>query len=140
MDRELLRRQLIRDEGLRLKPYKDTVGKVTIGVGRNLDDKGISEDEAAMLLDNDIDEHVADLDKHLPWWRGMDDRRQNALANMAFNLGITRLMLFTQTLDNLKRGDYEAAAAGLPLTLWYKQVGRRAVRIIEVFKGGTDSV
>src|SRR5438105_4864784 len=88
MNLDALRKELIRDEALRLKPYKDTVGKLTIGVGRNLDDKGISEAEAAVLLENDIAEHVALLDAKLSWWRKLDEARQNALANMCFNMGI----------------------------------------------------
>jgi lysozyme len=135
MDIDALRRQLIHDEGLRLKPYKDTVGKLTIGVGRNLDDKGISEAEAAVLLENDIDEHVALLDAKLPWWRKLDEARQNALANMCFNLGIEGLLGFTNSLALLERGEYEKAATNLAMSKWAKQVGPRADRIIAVIKG-----
>lgn len=63
MDTQQLREQLERHEGLRLKPYKDTVGKLTIGIGRNLDDKGISRKEAFALLDNDIAEVVRQLEQ-----------------------------------------------------------------------------
>jgi lysozyme len=83
-----LRSDLTRDEALRLKPYRDSVGKLSIGVGRNLDDKGISEAEAEFMLTNDITEHLALLDKYLPWWRTLDEARQLALANLAFNLGV----------------------------------------------------
>lgn len=86
MNQELLATELERDEALRLKPYRDSVGKLSIGIGRNLDDKGISKDEALMMLQNDIAEHLALLDRHLSWWRNMNDPRQRALANMAFNL------------------------------------------------------
>lgn len=68
---ERLKQDLVRDEGKRLKPYKDTVGKLTIGVGRNLDDVGISESEAMALLDSDIAAVFAELDRHVPWWRDM---------------------------------------------------------------------
>jgi lysozyme len=135
MNIDKLRNQLIVDEGLRLKAYRDSVGKLTIGVGRNLDDKGISEAEAAVLLENDIAEHVALLDARLPWWRKLDEVRQNALANMAFNLGIEGLLGFTNSLALLERGEYEKAAANLAMSKWAKQVGPRADRIIAVIKG-----
>lgn len=137
MDIDALRRQLIHDEGLRLKAYRDSVGKLTIGVGRNLDDKGISEAEAAVLLENDIAEHVALLDAKLPWWRKLDEARQNALANMCFNLGINGLLGFTNSLALLERGEYEKAAANLAMSKWAKQVGPRATRIIAVIKGAS---
>ncbi|KAG0310255.1 hypothetical protein BGZ97_012685, partial [Linnemannia gamsii] len=78
--------ELSRDEGRRLKPYRDTVGKLTIGVGRNLTDVGISESECDMLLENDIARIRAWLDLKLPWWRDMDKVRQRVLINMTFNL------------------------------------------------------
>src|SRR5260221_216391 len=128
MNSMMLKLQLINDEGLRLKPYRDTVGKLTIGVGRNLDDKGISQEEAAIMLENDIDEHVALLDAKLPWWRKLDEARQNALANMAFNLGIEGLLGFKNSLALLERGEYEKAAANFAMSKWAKQVGPRADR------------
>jgi lysozyme len=135
VNRDKLERELIRDEGLRLKAYRDAVGKLTIGVGRNLDDKGISEAEAAVLFENDIDEHVALLDAKLPWWRKLDEARQNALVNMCFNLGINGLLGFTNSMALLERGEYEKAAANLAMSKWAKQVGPRAARIIAVIKG-----
>lgn len=143
MDVAALRAQLIVDEGLRLKPYRDTIGKLTIGVGRNLDDKGITRGEAETLLDTDIAEHCALLDKYLPWWSNMDDARQGALANMAFNLGVGpspeqplgKLLTFKNSLAALERGDYETAAANLAMSAWAKQVGPRATRIIAAIKG-----
>ena len=143
LDFDALKRQLIHDEGLRLKPYKDSVGKVTIGVGRNLDDKGISESEADVLLANDILEHVHLLDVYVTWWRRLDAARQGALVNMAFNLGVGpspeqpngKLLTFSSTLAALQRGDYATAAANLRMSKWTKQVGTRAVRIINTLEG-----
>jgi len=130
-----LKQQLIRDEGLRFKPYKDTVGKLTIGVGRNLDDVGISQAEAEFLLEADIKRAVADLDRMLPWWKTLSEERQNALANMTFNMGIATILTFTTTLGLLQRGEYEKAAANLAMSKWARQVGPRATRIIAVIKG-----
>lgn len=141
---EALHAQLIVDEGLRLKPYHDSVGKLTIGIGRNLDDKGISHNEAIALLDNDIAEHLMLLDRELPWWRRLDDARQLVLANMAFNLGVGptpeqpngKLLQFKNTLDHMARGEYDAAADGMAASAWAKQVGERAVRLVTVMRAG----
>ena len=130
-----LRQELIRDEGLRLMPYTDTVGKLTIGVGRNLTDKGISHDEALLLLDSDIKEHLKLLDDNLEWWRSMSENRQRVLANMAFNMG-SKLLSFTNTLAAMKRGDYEAAAEGMAQSKWAAQVGPRAARLALMMKEG----
>ena len=127
--------QLLADEGLRLKPYKDTVGKLTIGVGRNLDDRGISEVEAKYLLVNDIKIAEADLTRHAPWWWQMDEKRQKALVNMCFNLGWPRLSKFEKMLEALKDKDYDTAAAEALDSTWATQVGDRAKRIAKVFKG-----
>ena len=139
-----LRSDLVRDEAVRLKPYRDSVGKLSIGVGRNLDDKGISEAEAMMLLDNDIAEHVALLDKYLPWWTTLDETRQLALANLAFNLGVGpsaeqplgKLLTFHDTLKALQNKEYDVVANHLAVTLWAQQVGIRATRIIAAMRTG----
>lgn len=142
MNLNALRAQLIQDEGLRLKSYRDSVGKLTIGVGRNLDDVGISESEALMMLENDIERACADLDSKLPWWRGMSDARQEVLANLCFNMGIGRsdpphgLLSFRNTLAVMERGDYEAAANGMGASKWATQVGVRATRLIEMMRKG----
>ena len=90
--------QLMRHEGLRLKPYRDTVGKLTIGIGRNLDDVGISRDEAMVLLKNDIDKTITALREHLPFYDSLSEARRNVLANMAFNMGIRGLLDFVSHL------------------------------------------
>ena len=130
-----LRTELTRDEGLRLMPYTDTVGKLTIGVGRNLTDKGISEDEARILLDADIKEHLQLLDDNLEWWRTMSENRQRVLANMAFNMG-KGLLSFVNTLAAMKRGDYEVAADGMVASKWAQQVGPRATRLVKMMREG----
>lgn len=128
--------ELERDEGLRLKPYKDTVGKLTIGVGRNLDDVGISEEEARHLLANDVARTVADLDRHLPWWSSLDPVRQRVLVNLCFNIGIGSLMEFKKTLGAVRRGDYVGAAYGMLASRWASQVGARATRLAHMMSTG----
>lgn len=136
MDTAKLIKELRRDEGVRLKPYRDSVGKLTVGIGRNLDDVGISDAEADFLLANDIARSVADLDRALPWWRTLDEVRQRVLANMAFNVGITKLLTFKNTLRMVKNAEYGAAAEAMKASLWHRQVGPRAVRLEQMMRDG----
>jgi lysozyme len=131
-----LSNQLVNDEGIRLKTYRDTVGKLTIGVGRNLDDVGISTAEAMALLENDLAHVASQLDAALPWWKSMTDNRQQALANMCFNMGLGTLLTFKTTLGLMQSGNYSAAADAMLNSKWAKQVGARAVRIANQVKGG----
>lgn len=124
-----LEEQLARDEALRLKPYKDSVGKLTIGVGRNLDDVGISRDEAMFLLANDIKNAAAHLEQELPWTGGLDEVRRGALINMTFNMGIGSLVQFHNFLAALQGGDFKRASQEMLDSLWAKQVGPRAQRL-----------
>ena len=135
-EKECLIRNLIGDEGLVLRPYRCSAGKLTIGVGRNLEDTGITEEEAAMLLQNDIAGVLDDLDRNIPWWRRLARPRRLALANMAFNLGWPRLSGFQKMLAALKAGDGEQAAAEALNSRWADQVGTRAKRIASQLKKG----
>jgi len=136
MELERLYSDLRRDEGTRVKPYKDTVGKLSIGVGRNLDDVGVRPDEIQLMLSNDVAGVVYDLDTRYPWWRKMTSARQNALANMCFNLGIVRLAGFKNMLAHLALGKYDQAADEALNSKWAGQVGERAQRIAELFRKG----
>jgi lysozyme len=130
-------RQLIRDEGLRLKPYTDSVGKLTIGVGRNLTDVGISREEALSLLTADITSAEKLLDTELPWWRSLEAPRRRVLLNMAFNLGY-RLLTFKNTLRAAQEGRYEDAAEGMRASKWARQVGKRANRLAATMQSNVD--
>jgi len=132
----LLCTELKRDEDVRLKPYIDSVGKLTIGTGRNLDDVGINIDKNDYLLNNDIVCVEAALDAHLPWWRELDAVRQRVLANMCFNLGIGKLLGFQNTLPLIQSGQYAAAAQSMLNSLWAQQVGPRAVRLANMMRSG----
>ncbi len=127
--------ELNRDEGRRLKPYLDAVGKLTIGVGRNLTDVGISESECDILLENDIARTLAWLDLKLPWWRHMDKVRQRVLINMTFNLG-SKVLTFVNTLAAMQHANYAAAANGMLASKWAKQVGKRAQRLSNMMRTG----
>lgn len=135
--RDKLITQLIQHEGLRLKPYSDTVGKVTIGVGRNLTDVGISESEAMTLLDHDVDLVLADL-LTFPWFISLDPIRQRVVADMRFNLGPTRFRGFQRMIGALAAGDYQRAADSMAESLWARQVKQRATRLIIMMRTGGE--
>lgn len=137
MNYTTLKAELKRDEGERLKPYRDTVGKLTIGVGRNLDDVGISEAEVDFLLMSDVGRAEGGLDANCPWWRQLDETRQRVLLNMAFNLGIGGLLKFHDTLAAVQAGNWNAAADGMLNSAWAKQVGFRATRLANMMRTGT---
>lgn len=124
-----LTEQLLDSEGIRLKPYKDTVGKTTIGIGRNLSDKGISKDEALYLLANDIKDATAECKRYLEFFDTLDEVRQRVLIDMAFNMGIHSLLGFKTTLAHIAAGRYEAASESMLQSKWADQVGRRAQRL-----------
>ncbi|MGX5880069.1 glycoside hydrolase family protein [Burkholderia gladioli] len=130
--------ELSRDEGRRLKPYVDTVGKTTIGVGRNLTDVGISDDECDAMLANDLARTISWLDRNLPWWSQLDPVRQRVVANMAFNMG-GGLLTFVNTLGAMQRGAYDAAADGMLDSKWARQVGARAQRLAQMMRTGEAS-
>ena len=136
MNIDTLTNELTRDEGMRLKTYRCTANKLTIGIGRNLDDVGISEDEARYLLANDIKKVSSDLDRAIPWWRTLSEPRQRVLANMSFNLGTAGLLGFKNTLAMIASGDYAGAADGMLKSKWAKQVGPRATRLAETMRKG----
>lgn len=140
MNRTRLKAMLVRHEGLRLKPYRDTVGKLTIGVGRNLDDCGISNEEAAVLLDNDITRVWQELTKKLPFFGALSADRQNALVDMAFNLGLAALLppgkAFYKMLAAMEHADFEGAAREMLSSAWARQVGDRAGELAGIMLRG----
>jgi lysozyme len=133
---EQLKRQLIDHEGLKLKPYKCTSDKLTIGVGRNLEAKGISEDEALFMLDNDIVYFEEQLRRRLPSFRDITHTRQAVLVNMAFNLGVNGLLNFKKMLNALKNEDFTEASAQLLNSRYAVQVGNRAHELAEQLQSG----
>ena len=140
MDVEALIRQLERHEGYRRHPYQDSVGKLTVGIGRNLDDVGLTRDEAQYLARRDVDRVCRELDDRLTWWRSLDEVRQRALADMGFNLGVPGLLGFRRMLAALEAGDYKTAAAEALDSLWARQVGQRATAIAGMIRSGDARV
>lgn len=122
---ELLR-QLETHEGLRLTPYRCTSGKLTIGYGRNLEDRGVTPEEARRMLRGDALQALHQVQRALPWTANLNAARRGVLAAMAFNMGINGLLGFKRMLSRLESGDYQAAAREMLDSRWHEQVGPRA--------------
>jgi lysozyme len=129
-------RQLVQHEGLRLKPYTDTVGKLSIGVGRNLTDNGVSELEAEGMCIRDMADVDADLDRNVAWWREMSEPRQMVFVDMCFNLGWPRFSQFRRMLASAEDGDYATAADEMIDSRWARQVGTRADLLETMMRNG----
>lgn len=128
--------QLKKHEGLRLTPYKCTADKLTIGIGRNLEDVGISEHEAEMLLKNDIDRATKQLLLSFPWVADLDSVRKAALINFTFNVGIGTVKKFVKAMSFLEAKEYDKAALEFLSSRWASQVGKRATEITEQIRTG----
>jgi lysozyme len=130
-----LRALLMRHEGLKLKPYRCTAGKLTIGVGRNLEDVGISEDEALYLLVNDTQRVTSELQDRIPFWNNLSLNKQVVIASMAFQLGVSGLMAFKKMLAAAEDGDDEEVVNQMRDSVWYSQTPKRVEELIERWKG-----
>lgn len=135
MDLEAFRKHLKWAEGVKQFPYRCSANKLTIGVGRNLEDNGISMEEIDFLLDNDIAATVRDCER-LDYWRDLDPARRVVIADMVFNLGFSRFTLFKKFNAAMAIKDYTLAANEMKDSRWYKQVGRRAEKLREVMLSG----
>lgn len=123
-------------EGLRLKPYRCTAGKLSIGYGRNLDDVGITKEEAGSMLKYDIGIAACELYDKLPWVKQISPRRQGVLVEMVFNMGISRFLQFKKMIEFCRIGEYNKASEQALDSLWAKQVGKRAETLATVLKEG----
>ena len=125
-----------RDARGRHMPYNDTVGILTLGYGRNLQERGISEAEARVLLDNDVTDHRNELIVSCPWMQSLDEVRQAVLIDMAFNLGVPRLMGFRKMLAAARDGNYAEAAHEMTDSRWAHQVKERAYELADMMLSG----
>ena len=133
-----LRQQIRMHEGVEYKVYEDTEGIKTVGVGRNLEDRGLSDDEIDYLLSNDIDICVKELEQTFDWYDDLDDIRKRVLIDMMFNLGMPRLKGFVNMLKAIEAGAWKNAAVEMLDSKWAEQVGNRASRLSEMMESGTD--
>jgi lysozyme len=116
---------IIKHEGLRLKPYLCPAGKLTIGIGRNIEDNGISEDEASYMLNNDIKRCENELREIFPNFDELPENVKIALIDMIFNLGKPRFLQFKKMIQAVKEGDFKKAAEEAKNSRWCRQVGQR---------------
>lgn len=153
MNRDTLQALLLKHEGTRLKPYYDCCGlffrdcrciengkkqgKLTIGTGRNIEDIGISNQESNYLLENDMSRVVSECRENFPWFNSLDDDRQNAVADMNFNMGLTRLKGFVKMLAAVAAGNWKEAANQIKASVWSGQVGVRAIDDATLMENGT---
>lgn len=127
--------RLIEDEGLRLKVYKCTGDKYTIGVGRNLEDKGITEAEAMYLLDNDIRDAVADSRQLVRSFDLLSDDRKIVIVSMVFQMGKNGVSKFRNMLKAIEMKEFGIAANEMLESRWARQTSNRAKRLAEMMKG-----
>lgn len=127
--------QLVRHEGLQTKIYTCPANKLTIGVGRNLEDRGITEKEAMYLLNNDILKTHNELSCSYSFYDILDDTRQEVLINMAFQLGMSGLAEFKKTLSFIEKGMYKSASIEMLNSKWAKQTPNRALELSNLMKG-----
>lgn len=130
--------RIIKHEGLMLKPYKCPAGKLTIGVGRNLEDRGITKEEALFLLQNDILACRKECYASFTWYGEMDEIRQGVILEMCFNLGISRLKGFKKMLKACELKNYTLASQEMLTSLWARQVGQRAKTLAKIMEKGVE--
>lgn len=131
--------QLTLDEGKVKHAYQDHLGYWTIGVGRLIDKEkggGLSDEEIDYLLSNDIEKKYTELIKALPWVAQLHEARQAVLLNMAFQMGVSGLLKFTNTLQNIKNGKWDDASKGMLQSLWARQTPNRALKMAEQMRLG----
>jgi len=128
--------QLKRHEGVKLKLYTCSAGKLTIGVGRNIQDNGITMEEAEYFLQNDIAEARSQLLHAFPWMDELNDARISAMINFTFNVGIGTVKKFEKALAALKEKNYDEAANQMMKSVWATQVGNRAIEVTEQIRTG----
>jgi lysozyme len=126
---------IIKHEGLKLKPYYCPAGKLSIGVGRNIEDNGISEDEAMYMLNNDIFRCIEELETIFDDFSELPENIQIALIDMIFNLGKTRFLKFKKMIQAIKDKDFKKASEEAKNSHWCGQVGKRCDDVVEMMRG-----
>lgn len=134
--REIAKAALEIDEGRKAKPYRCPAGKLSIGIGRNLDDKGLSQQEIDFLFENDLADADRTARSLFPTFDKLSEARKAVLVNLAFNLGQSRLAAFKKLRKAIQDEDWTEAAREMGNSLWASQVGARATRLIKQMEIG----
>jgi len=140
MDRQRLFAQLRLHEGVEVYPYKCSAGYLTIGVGRNIEERGLSDDEIDYILNNDVNIATDELVRTFDWYADLDEVRQRVVVDMVFNLGLPRFKQFQKMIQALDEGDYKEASIQMMDSRWASQVGARAERLRDMMESGEDSL
>lgn len=139
MDKQRLFKQLRLHEGVEKFPYRCTAGYLTIGVGRNIEERGLLDDEIDFILDNDIEVVMNEVSVTFDWFFDLSEVRQRVVADMIFNMGLPRFKQFKNMIAALEDGDYSGAAAEMMDSKWARQVGKRAERLRDMMEYDEDS-
>ena len=136
IDLNRLQKQLVIHEGLELKPYRCSADKLTIGVGRNIQEVGITEEEAMVLLANDIARCAGECTREFPWFLGLTPLRKEAVINLVFNMGMATFKKFKKTIAYLEAGNFELAGTELLDSNYARQVGQRSQDVANMLADG----
>jgi len=139
MDRQRLFKQLRLHEGVEKFPYRCTAGYLTIGVGRNIEERGLLDDEIDFILDNDIEVVMSEVSVTFDWFFDLSEVRQRVVADMIFNMGLPRFKQFKKMIAALEEGDWSEAANQMMDSKWAQQVGMRAARLATMMETDEDS-
>ena len=134
--REIAKGDLAVDEGRRKKPYRCTADKLTIGIGRNLEDKGLRDDEIDYLFAHDLQDAETDARVLFPTFDSLSEIRKAVLVNMAFQLGRDRLGGFKGVRAAVASGDFTRAADEMLDSRWATQTTARAFRLAKMMREG----
>lgn len=121
-------------EGLSLTPYRCPAGKLTIGYGTNIE--RITETEAELLLQHRLAAAIREVNARWPFVATLDEPRQWALYDMAYNMGTPTLAQFSRMWAALDAGDYETAADEAQDSKWFRQTGARARTVVQWIREG----
>lgn len=150
-DWDLITKRFIKEEGLKLKPYRCSQGKLTIGIGRCIDtnpfteeekraigdwEHGITKNAAMMLFRNDITRCERQLRDNISFYLKLDKERQFALLDMCFQLGLNGLLKFKKMLDYMRWGKFQLASKECLDSLYAQQTPARAKRIAKLISDG----
>jgi lysozyme len=127
--------KLIEHEGIKYKPYLDTKNKITIGIGRNLTDRGMSKDEVIILFNNDLDLVISQLSNY-DWYNKLDDIRKYVLIDMCFNMGIDKILGFKDMITYLEQSNYSKAADEILSSKFARDTKSRAIDLFKIMRSG----
>lgn len=134
-----IKKQLMRDEGKVRHAYNDHLGYLTIGIGFLIDERkggGIPEVVMDFWLEYEINQRRAALKQALPFFDSLNEARQGALINMAYQMGVKGVLGFKETLRHFANGDYDLASKEALNSLWARETPERAKRISKQIKTG----